>query len=92
MRRRRVKRVVAFAICLLLFAGGVWTAVHLAMPRGQASVRVVGSESAPAYSAGGNGQSVIVHEPASPGQPPQDIEVQGTDQGVLIRPAGPANK
>ena len=92
MRRRRVKRVVAFAVCLLLFAGGVWTAVRLAMPSGHSSVRVVGSESPPAYSVGGNGQSVIVHQPACPGQPPQDIEVQGTDQGVLIRPANPSKK
>ena len=85
-RRRRVKRLIAFLGCLVLFVGGVWTAVHLAMP-GEKGIRVIGSSSAPVteYSGSGDTQSVIVHREVAPGKQ-EGIEIQSTGQGLLIRP------
>jgi hypothetical protein len=79
--------LIAFLGCLFLFAGGVWMAVHLAMP-GEKGISVSGSSSMPVteYRGSGDTQSVVVHQEVAPGKQ-QDIEIQGTDQGLLIRPA-----
>ena len=86
-RRRRVKRVVALMACLSLFAGGVWVALRLAMPA-EKGVRVVGAPlaSSTEYRANGESEKIVVHQQVAPGKQ-QDIEIQGTDQGLLIRPS-----
>jgi len=54
---------------------------------GEKKIRVVGAASAPVseYRTNGDTQSVVVRQEVAPGKQ-EGIEIQGTDQGLLIRP------
>ena len=89
VRRRRLKRLLAVALCLVLFGAGVWTAVRLASPR-PPGMRVVGSPRSrpPLFRHDPDRNSVVVQQEVAPGKQ-QEFEIQGTDEGILIRPTTP---
>ncbi|NLO72862.1 MAG: hypothetical protein GX100_01975 [candidate division WS1 bacterium] len=82
-----MKRLWAVLICGLLFVGGVWAALRLAQPADK-GIRVRGTPSRPTteYRGMPPHESIIVRQETAPGEQ-QSIEIQSTDQGVLIRPS-----
>jgi hypothetical protein len=91
LRRRRLVRWVAFtAVSAVLFAGGIWLALVMAGSSPTRVVRVLrgASPSPPQYSVQPSDGGVRIRQQVGPGQE-QEIEVQSTNEGVLIRPAPP---